>query len=219
MIKYSQMTSTQSASSESSSTTPSTNSTSIDISSLNTLRTSIVNFHQNIRIVYEKLRMATPGTIPSVLFEAYKPYLDNLAASPVFGAQFTTAQMNQHLRYLSGITKKLASMNPMLDSKIINKYKTQPYYENVKYFCKKIMELFVPLATGIKYTLPDDQLITQSSAMSDLLNKVGANFNTKIHSYINNITPTNTLGKVIAENIIKIRKESEYYELEVFLCK
>ena len=166
------------------------------------LRDSIVKFHQNMKIAYDKLKTsAARGTIQQALLEAYKPYLENIAAAPVFGPEFTTAQLKQHLRYLEGILKKFASVNAMSQDTFVAKYSKQPYYQNILFFGNKVKEFFVPAATGVKSTLPDDQLIKNAPVMSNLLDKIGANFVTKLETYLNGITPTNNLGRVLAKRI------------------
>ncbi len=182
-----------------------------------TLRNSIVKFHQNMKIAYNKLKISAPqGVIQRGLLEAYKSYLENIAAAPVFGPEFTTAQMKQHLRYLEGILRKFASTNAMSQDNFAARYSKQPYYQNLFYFGNKIKELFTPAATGIKSTLPDDQLIKNAPSMSNVLDKVGSNFVTKINTYLNGLTPSNPLGRVLGkkvyiENIIK--QAEEYYKL------
>lgn len=174
---------------------------------LTSLRNSIVEFQQNMKIAYNKLKLAGPtGTIQQALLSAYKPYLENIAAAPVFGSTFTTAQLNQQLRYLQGIVRKFASTNATMDSVFSAKYNKQPYYQNLLFFGNKIKELFTPLATGISSTLPDDQLISKASAMANLLDKVGSNFVSKIASYLLNLGPQNNLGRVVTGEKISMDK-------------
>lgn len=182
------------------------------------LRNSIVNFHQNMKIVYDKLKTsAGHGVIPQALLEAYKPYLEKVATMPVFGPSFTTTQMNQHLRYLEGIVKKFASINAMSQESFAAKYGKQPYYQNILLLGKKVKELFTPVATGIKSSLPDDQLIKAASTMDNLFDKVGADFVTVLNSYLIGLTPTNTLGRVMGVQRISIEKLAKqiesYYQL------
>lgn len=163
------------------------------------LRNSIVKFHQNMKIAYDKLKTSsTQGTIQKALLEAYKPYLENVAAAPVFGQQFTTEQLKQHMRYLEGVLKKFASINAVSQDTFAARYGRQPYYQNILYFGNKIKENFTPAATGVKSTLPDDQLIKTATQMGNVLDKVGANFVKLLTNYIGSLGPTNTLGRVIS---------------------
>lgn len=142
------------------------------------LRTSIVNFHQNIRIAYNKLKDSKQiGAVPAATLDMLIPYLNNIAAAPVFQSTFTTDQVKSHLRYLEGITKKLASVpNAAEQAPMTTKYGKQPYYDELKNLATKIQKMFVPLATGIHFNITDEQLIEQAPVVSNLLDKVGTNF-------------------------------------------
>lgn len=181
------------------------------------LRNSIVKFHQNMKTAYEKLKTVAPqGAIQQALLIAYKPYLENVAAAPVFGPEFTTVQMKQHLRYLEGILKKFASVNAMSQETFIPIYNKQPYYQNILLLGKKVKDIFVPAATSIKSILPDDQLIKNAPIMSNMLDKVGANFVTRLNSYLVGLNPSNRLGRVTGQKISieKLAKQIEsYYRL------
>lgn len=193
------------------------NKTAQQLPELIILRNAIVAFHQNMKIAYDKLKTtAMRGTIQTALLAAYKPYLENIAAAPVFGPEFTTIQLKQHLRYLEGILKKFASINAMSQEIFVAKYGQQPYYQNLLLLGKKIKELFIPIAGGVKSTYPDDQLIKNAKMMSNLLDKVGANLVTRLTTYLNGLTPNNNLGKVLAEHISieKLAQQIEaYYRL------
>lgn len=179
-----------------------------------TLRNSIVKFHQNMKIAYNKLKTsASQGVIQRSLFEAYKNYLENIAAAPVFGPEFTTVQMKQHLRYLEGILKKFASVNAMSQGDFVARYAKQPYYQNLFYLGNKIKELFTPVATGVKSTLSDSDLIKNAKTMASLLDKTGANLVTRFNSYLSGITPSNNLGRVIATNRISLEKLAKQIEI------
>lgn len=180
---------------------------------LTDLRNAIVSFHQNMKIAYNKLKTSAPqGTIQQALLDAYKPYLENVAAAPVFGPEFTTTQLKQHLRYLEGILKKFASVNAMSQDTFVATYGKQPYYQNIFVLGRKVKELFVPAATGVKSTLPDEQLIKNAPNMGNVLERVGADFVTRLNSYLAGLTPANTLGRVMGSQKISIEKLANYIE-------
>lgn len=181
------------------------------------LRNSIVKFHQNMKIAFNKLKTsASQGVIQQALLEAYKSHLENIAAASVFGSKFTTAQMKQHLRYLEGILKKFASVNAMSQNNFAARYVKQPYYQNIFYLGNKIKELFTPAATGIKSNLSDGDLIKNAKNMANLLDKTGANLVTKITSYLNGLTPSNNLGRVLTSNVDRISINKLAYQIEIY---
>lgn len=179
------------------------------------LRNSIVKFHQNMKIAFNKLKTsALQGVIQQALLEGYKSYLENIAAASVFGPEFTTAQMKQHLRYLEGILKKFSSINAMTQNDFVTRYVKQPYYQNLFYLGNKIKELFIPAATGIKSNLSDGDLIKNAKNMASLLDKTGANLVTRITSYLNGLTPSNNLGRVLTSNVDRISIEKLTHQIE-----
>lgn len=159
---------------------------------LTNLRNSIVKFHQNMKIAYDKLKNSAAqkgATTSQALFAIYKPYFENVAAAPVFSADFTTDQVTQHLHYLEGIAKKLGSDNAMLLTAVIQYYGKQPYYLSLKGFGQRIKETFVSLATVLNgaSVLPSDQLITKAPSIGQILDHVGSNFVTQLQTYITEI--------------------------------
>ncbi len=174
---------------------------------LQELRTSIVNFHQNMRIGYHKLETeAHKGYAQSALLEAFKPLLENINKTGVFGTTFTTDQLRQHLRYLEGIVKPIASRNAFEDEEVVGRHSAQPYYPSILAFGKQVKENFVPLGTGLRSTVTDEELTEYAPVLSDLLDKVGANFVTKLNSYIGSFP-----GAAEAMKIIDIVKLAELF--------
>jgi hypothetical protein len=173
-------------------------------SELVNFRNSIVKFHQNIKIAYENLKNSSiKGQVQKGLFDAYKPYLSNIATASVFGSTFTTDQLRQHLRYLQGIVRKLASINAMSQDGFIQIYKNQSYYKDLFIFGNKIKEIFTPLATAIPSNPSDEVLINNSKVICNLLDKVGANFVTKLSTYIENLNPNNLRSTAIKHILLK----------------
>ena len=143
---------------------------------LTALRNSIVRFQQNMKIAYHKLKVS-PNQI---LLAAYKPLLENIGAAPSLDKSFTTDQLRQHLRYLEGIVKKLASTNATEQDPFRAAHERQHYYAELNEFGDDVMATFVPLATTIRSSLPDKDLILVAPKLSDVMDKVGANFVTQL---------------------------------------
>lgn len=145
------------------------------------LRNAITGFYQNMKIAYNKMKDATEQNV----LAAYKPLLENIAAASSLGTTFTTDQMRQHLRYIEGTVKKLASVNATEQEPFLITHGRQSYYAELNKFGDEIMEIFVPLATLIKSNLQDIDLIAAAPALSDTLNKTGANFVTHLNARFN----------------------------------
>lgn len=150
------------------------------IEDLQPLRTAIVNFHQNMKIVYNDLYQASGRSEPSkIMFDKYHVLLANIAAAGVFGETFTLEQMLAHLKYLIGIIRPLASRNALaeIDDQLEGS-------ANLIEFGKNIQNMFVPLATALSVPADETALIEKAPVFSNLLTKTGANLTTYIRSYL-----------------------------------
>lgn len=161
----------------------------IAIDELQALRTSIVNFHQNMKILYNDLYQAS-GKTPSnkIIFEMYHPLLESVKTAGVFGATFTLPDVQEHLQYLIGIIRSLASANVLDAAKLTQQYGEVAGSDNLAKFGLHIQESFVPLATALSVPADEAAMIEKAPTFSDLLNKVGANVVTYVRQYTAQMT-------------------------------
>lgn len=188
------------------------------------LRNSIVKFHQNAKIAFDKMKNSAAqkgATTSQALFAIYKPYLENVAAAPVFPATFTTDQVSQHLHYLEGIAKKLGSDNAVASTTVTGYYGKQPYYTSLHGFGQRVKETFVPLATTLNgaTSLQSNQLIAKTPVIIQTLDRVGANFVTQLQTYLTEIQANQFQPRppLRAKAIDEIVKMAEQFYLEAFL--
>lgn len=170
---------------------------------------SVNNFYQNIKIAYHKLELeGLPNkVVERAMFVAFKPFLEAPSKVPGIGATFTTDQLRQHLQYIQAIAKRLASANVFEQDLFLSQYREQPYYAELKDFGDEVKATFTPLGTGLRSDLPDADLVTAAPTLSDLLDKVGANFVTQLTARLQKIKQANT------RLIEKIEKLAKLFEL------
>lgn len=158
------------------------------LDSIQPLRTAIVNFHQNMRILYNDLYQASGSSQTNkVIFDLYHPLLDNIRSAGVFGATFTLDDVQEHIRYLIGIIRPLASANA-LDQTKLQQYGEVPGAENLQTFGKHVQDTFVPLATALRVPADENELIEKAPMFSELLNKIGANIVSYVRQYVSKMS-------------------------------
>lgn len=160
----------------------------MSLDSIQPLRTAIVNFHQNTRILYNELYQASgSGQANKIIFDMYHPLLDNIRSAGVFGATFTLDDVQDHLRYLIGIIRPLASANALEQTKL-QQYGEIAGAENLQTFGKHVQDTFVPLATALRVPANEEELIEKAPMFSELLNKIGANLVSYVRQYVSKMS-------------------------------
>lgn len=171
---------------------------------LQTLLSAIINFNQNMKILYNELyQNSGKSQANKIIFDAYHPLLNNIAASGSLNKNATFEQIQRYVQYLIGIIRPLVSSNILAIATLSSQYGQIEGLENFDKFGKTIQDMFVPLATSLEVPTDETALIEKAPQFSELLNKVGANLNTYVRKYMDQL--------VVAERADLLMKWSTLY--------
>jgi len=153
------------------------------------LQKAITNFYQNIRIAFHLLETNKSTPVGKILYNKYYKYLNNIAAIQSPKSTFTTQQLQQHLRYITGILNPLSSKNILELTELTNEFPEANNMENIAIFGKQIQNIILPLSLALRNNPSTSEDITTAAPnLINLLNKVGANLVTHIKKYMSLIS-------------------------------
>lgn len=171
---------------------------------LQALLSAVINFNQNMKILYNELyKNSGKSKANKIIFDAYHPLLNNIAASGSLNKNATFEQIQKYIQYLIGIIRPLVSSNVLSTATLSSQYGQIEGVENLDKFGKTIQNMFVPLATSLEVPADATSLIEKAPQFSDLLNKVGANLNTYVRKYMSQLA--------VAERVDLLMKWSTLY--------